>query len=65
MAGMNMYKFLCGAGVVAAVLPLTKVVGIGFLGTIIASVWLLASPGLWLIYSYGHAWRQKLQKEQT
>lgn len=65
MAGMNMYKFLCGAGTVAAVLPLIEVIGIGFVRTIIAGVWLLASPGLWLIYIYGHAWRQKLEKEQT
>lgn len=63
IAGMNMYKFLVGAGAVAAVLPLIKAIGIGFVGTIIAGVWLLASPGLWMIYFHGHAWRKKLQEQ--
>lgn len=36
MAGINMYEFLCGAGAVAAVLPLIEVIRIGLVGTIIA-----------------------------
>lgn len=61
VAGMNMYRFLVGAGAVAAVLPLVHVVGIGWVGTIIAGLWFLASSGLWVIYSRGHAWRLKSQ----
>ena len=65
LAGMNMYKFLVGAGAVAAVLPLIDVIGIGWVGTIVAGMWFLASPGLWMIYVYGHAWRMKSQSEQA
>ncbi|OJJ85836.1 putative MFS multidrug transporter [Aspergillus glaucus CBS 516.65] len=65
IAGMNMYKFLCGAGAVAAVLPLVGIIGIGWVGTVIAGLWLVVSPGLWMIYFYGHAWRKSLQSEQA
>lgn len=64
MAGMNMYRFLAGAGAAAAVLPLIHVIGIGWVGTIIAGMWFIASSGLWVIYFYGHAWRMKSQSEQ-
>lgn len=65
IAGMNMYKFLCGAGAVAAVLPLVGIIGIGWVGTVIAGLWLVVSPGLWMIYFHGHAWRKSLQSEQA
>lgn len=65
MAGMNMYKFLCGAGAVAAVLPLVRITGIGWVGTVIAGLWVIVSPGLWMIYFHGHTWRKGLQSEQA
>ncbi|PLB45422.1 MFS general substrate transporter [Aspergillus steynii IBT 23096] len=58
VAVTNLFKFLSGAGIVAGVLPLIDVVGIGWVGTIIAGFWCLISPLLWLLYVYGHEWRK-------
>lgn len=35
MVGMHMYKFLCGVGAVAAVLPLVRIIRIGWRGLLL------------------------------
>ncbi|KAI9034970.1 putative MFS multidrug transporter [Aspergillus affinis] len=58
-AAMNSFKNLVGAGSVAAALPLINAIGIGWVGTIICFLWLLATPALWILYFKGHVWRQR------
>ncbi|KAJ5907794.1 MFS general substrate transporter [Penicillium taxi] len=56
-AASNFFRFLCGAGATAAVIPMIKAVGIGWMGTMIALIYLKASSLLWVVYAYGHKWR--------
>ncbi|KAF9885516.1 hypothetical protein FE257_012844 [Aspergillus nanangensis] len=59
LGALAMYSCFLGAGVVAAALPLMQAVGIGWLGTIIAGIWALASSLLWVLYVHGHRWRME------
>jgi MFS family permease len=56
-AASNFFRFLCGAGAAAAVNPLIKAVGTGWMGTMIALIYLGASSLLWVVYAHGHRWR--------
>jgi MFS family permease len=56
-AATNSFRFLFGAGAVAAVNPLIKAVGTGWMGNMIALIYLGASSLLWVVYAYGHKWR--------
>ncbi|KAL4889906.1 MFS general substrate transporter [Aspergillus ambiguus] len=58
-ASMNSMKNLVGAGFVAAAMPLIEVIGIGWVGTICAFMWLLVTPPLWILYFKGHEWRKR------
>lgn len=64
MSSLNLFRFLCGAGTVAAAMPLVEVIGIGWVGTIVALTLVLASPSLWVVYFKGHDWRKGKDREQ-
>jgi MFS family permease len=52
LAAMNSFRFLCAAGAAAAVSPVIKAVGTGWMGTIIALAYVGASSLLWIMYVY-------------
>lgn len=64
ISSLNLFRFLCGAGIVAAAMPLIEVVGIGWVGTIVGLTLILASPSLWVVYFKGHDWRKGKDREQ-
>ncbi|KAF7590777.1 hypothetical protein BBP40_002393 [Aspergillus hancockii] len=57
-AGVAFFRALSCAGVVAAIVPLLKAIGIGWTVVLIAAVWAVSSSALWVVYLYGHEWRQ-------
>jgi hypothetical protein len=70
VAASNLCRCLMGAGTTAFVGPLIDAIGIGWTGTIVAAVWALFSPMLWLVYIRGLSWRktkaaQKQQRLET
>lgn len=58
IASIALFRSLSGAGVVAATLPVIRCIGVGWAATVIAGFWLTASLALWLVYMYGHQWRE-------
>ena len=63
-AAMNMSRCWLGAGGVALVNPLLNAVGIGWVAVIVAAVWLLISPVVWLIIKRGPRWREELRVKE-
>ncbi|PLN85499.1 major facilitator superfamily domain-containing protein [Aspergillus taichungensis] len=63
-AANNAFRCLLGAGSVAGAIPLIKVISIGWTATLIAGIWLLFSPILWLVFVYGHQYRKDKLKEK-
>lgn len=59
MSSLNLFRFMCGAGIVAGAMPLVETIGIGWVGTIVALVLAFASPSLWMVYREGHRWRRQ------
>jgi hypothetical protein len=66
VAANNLCRCLMGAATTAFVSPLIEAIGLGWTATLIAGLWVLFSPMLWLVYHRGHSWRQKadLKKHQ-
>ena len=58
-AAMTMFSSLPNAGVAAAINPAIKVMGFGWLGTLFAGTWLIASLLLWIVYFKGQKWRSQ------
>lgn len=58
-AVMMIFSCLPNAGVAAGVNPATKAMGFGWLGTLFAGAWLLASSLLWAVYFNGQKWRKQ------
>jgi predicted MFS family arabinose efflux permease len=58
MSSLNLFRFICGAGFVAAAMPLVDVIGIGWMGFMVALLMILASPSLWIVLLKGHQWRR-------
>lgn len=58
-ASLGLFHCNLGAGLVAAVVPLVKAIGIGWAATLVAGLWLMSFPLLFMIYRRGHAWRGK------
>ncbi|CAG8893772.1 unnamed protein product [Penicillium egyptiacum] len=58
-ASLGFFRSLTGAGVVAGVVPLIQAIGVGYSATLVAAVWLIVSPALYVVYRHGHDWRQK------
>lgn len=70
VAASNLCRCFMGAGTTAFVGPLIDAIGIGWTGTIVAALWGLFSPMLWLVFLRGHSWRQdqaaqEQQRENT
>ncbi|KAJ5770374.1 MFS general substrate transporter [Penicillium nucicola] len=63
LAAANMVRFLCGAGAVAAIIPGIKTIGIGWMGTVVAGIYLVVSGVLWVLYYYGHRLRNSYRKK--
>ncbi|KUJ19089.1 MFS transporter [Mollisia scopiformis] len=58
-AASNLFRCLFGAGAVAAAVPLIERIGMGWMGTFIAALWLVLSPMLWCVWFYGRGWRDE------
>jgi len=69
-AANNLLRCCIGAGFVAAVGPLINAIGIGWFYTLIAGIWTLITPILWVLCKYGPGWREeeklkhKLEKQR-
>lgn len=61
----NVFRCLCGAGAVAAVIPLIDKIGIGWTGTIIGFIWVAFSPFLWAVFYWGHGYRKEKEMNQS
>lgn len=57
-AAMNLVRCLMGAGGAAAITPLINAIGIGYAATMIAGIWIITLPALWLVYKKGYQWRK-------
>lgn len=58
-AASNWVRCWIGAGAVAIVGPLLSTVGMGWVGVIVAFIWVCASPLLWVVYKWGPRWREE------
>jgi multidrug resistance protein len=58
-AASNWVRCWIGAGAVAIVGPLLSAVGMGWVGVIVAFIWVCASPLLWVVYKWGPGWREE------
>jgi MFS family permease len=58
IAALSIFRSFAGAGIAAAIGPLIDAIGAGWTGTLIAGIWLLVSPVLWVVYFLGHKWRK-------
>jgi hypothetical protein len=63
-AASNWVRCLIGAGVVAIVGPLLSAVGMGWVGVIVAFIWVCASPLLWVVYKWGPRWREEKRSRE-
>lgn len=59
VAANNLCRCLMGAGTTAFVGPLIDAIGIGWTATLVAGLWVMFTPLLWIVYLRGHSWRQK------
>lgn len=55
VAAANAFKNLAGA---AAAVPMVDCLGFGWSSVFVAGLWILISPGLWLLYCRGYRRRQ-------
>ncbi|KAJ5834122.1 MFS general substrate transporter [Penicillium robsamsonii] len=62
LAAANMARFLCAAGAVAAIIPGIELIGIGWMVTVVAGVYLMVSGVLWVVYYYGQSLRNSKKK---
>ncbi|KAI2603819.1 MFS general substrate transporter [Hypoxylon fragiforme] len=63
-AANNIIKFLLGAGMAAAIDPLLTSVGPGKAYSIIAVLYVLFSPCLYLVSKHGMRWRKELREKE-
>ncbi|KAL4955446.1 major facilitator superfamily domain-containing protein [Aspergillus filifer] len=64
VAASNLFRCLLGAGAVAAATPLIERIGMGWMATLVAGIWVVMSPCLWVVYYRGFCWRGKKEKEK-
>ena len=64
VAANNLFRCFVSSGGTAIALPLINRVGIGFTSVIIAGVWVVFSPVLWLVMFRGAEWRKKTLAKQ-
>ncbi|KAH8816098.1 major facilitator superfamily domain-containing protein [Xylogone sp. PMI_703] len=58
-AANNLLRCWFGAGFVAAVGPLADVIGMGWFYTLIAAIWTISTPLIWVLCRYGPRWREE------
>ncbi|OOF98443.1 hypothetical protein ASPCADRAFT_165020 [Aspergillus carbonarius ITEM 5010] len=58
-ASNTMFRCFLGAGAVAAAVPIIDAIGIGWMGILIAVMWLASSLLLWWVMLRGHDYRKK------
>jgi MFS family permease len=58
-AAMNLARCLMGAGAVAIVIPMLERIGIGWTSVVIAGVWAVFSPIMFLVIKFGPRWREE------
>ncbi len=58
-AAANLVRCGLGAGAVAAIGPILDAVGTGWVSVMVAGVWVLFSPLLWLVWTHGARWREE------
>ncbi|TVY48511.1 Itaconate transport protein [Lachnellula occidentalis] len=56
-AAFNLIRCLLGAGATALILPMTRAMGLGWSYTLIALIYVLLSPMLFVVIRYGPRWR--------
>lgn len=65
-AANNLVRCPFGAGAVAAVVPLTNRIGMGWTCTFVAGIWICFSPMILVVFIWGHQWREeKRLKNET
>ncbi|KAE8362424.1 putative MFS transporter [Aspergillus caelatus] len=64
IAASNLFRCLLGAGAVAVATPLINAIGIGWAGTLLAFIWIIFSPLLWVLMKWGHDWRREKIKKR-
>lgn len=64
VAANNLCRCLMGAATTAFVVPLINAIGLGWTATLIAGLWILFSPLLWIVLLRGHMWRQQASEKQ-
>jgi sugar phosphate permease len=57
-AAFNLVRCLLGAGATALILPMTNAMGWGWAYTLIAFIYVIMSPLLWLVIRNGPGWRK-------
>ncbi|KAE9375365.1 MFS multidrug transporter-like protein [Stipitochalara longipes BDJ] len=64
-AAFNLIRCLLGAAATALILPMTDAMGLGWSYTLIADVYVLLSPMLWVVVRWGPGWRrERTEKEK-
>ena len=64
-AASNLIRCLLGAGATALILPMTEALGLGWSYTLIAGIYVLLSPMLWVVIRWGPGWRrERAEKEK-
>ncbi|KAJ5691763.1 hypothetical protein N7462_001186 [Penicillium macrosclerotiorum] len=58
VAANNLCRCLMGAGTTGFVAPLIDAIGIGWTATMVAGLWIVCSPLLWVVFLRGYSWRQ-------
>lgn len=64
-AAMNLFRCLLGAGATAVANPAIEAMGIGWVGTMIAGIWVLFSGLLWVLWFRGFQWRKEKFELET
>ena len=66
MAANNLFRCLLGARAIAAAVPLIERIGMGWVCTFVAGIWLTFSSMLWAVFNLGYGWREnKRLKEKA
>jgi len=58
-AAGNWVRCWIGAGAVAVIGPLLDRIGTGWLCVLVAGIWVISSPLLWMVLKWGPAWREE------
>jgi len=65
VAANNLFRCLVGAGAAAVAIPWINRLGMGWTAVMIAGIWLIFSPCLWLVLFRGAKWRADLEQKKA